>query len=287
MDKKILDIIEDGFSPAASMYYERSVLAGIDGFSYMINDDRQNILAAKAYSFANADKLRQLNTLSFQSFLLSDENLQHTVQKTRICFFSTDFTLIPSRLYDATKQKTYLNFLGSHLETNQTVRSDYVSTLDSYLVYAIPTDALTLANNAFYNATITHLMHPLINAFKKQAEHSNGHQVFINVREHHFQVLFFDGGNLIFCNSYQFATTQDFIYYILLIFDQFKLKPEITPVTLAGQVSQNSDLYNWLYRYIRNIYWAQLPVQYRPGVKMNAIPPYIFFDLYSLKLADG
>jgi Protein of unknown function (DUF3822) len=283
MDKKILDITEDGFSPAASMYYERSVLAGIDGFSYMINDDRQNILAAKAYSFANADTLNQLNTSSFQSFLLSDENLQNTFQKTRICFFSTDFTLIPSRLYDAAKQKTYLNFLGTNLETNQTILSDYVATLDSYLVYAIPTDTLTLTNNAFSNATIMHLIHPLINAFKKQAEHSNGHQIFINVREHHCQIFFFDGSNLMFCNTYQFATTQDFIYYILLVFDQFKLKPEITPVTLAGQVAQNSDLYNWLYRYIRNIYWAQLPVQYRTGARMSAIPSYIFFDLLSLK----
>jgi hypothetical protein len=286
MDKKILDIIEDGFSPAATMYYERSVLAGVDGFAYLISDDRQNILATKLYSFSNADALTHINTPAFQSFLLSDTNLQDTYQKTRICFFSRYFTLIPNRLYDKEKQKTYLNFTGAALEANHTIVSEHIATLDATLVYALPTDALTMAKNAFVTPSITHLIHPLIKAFQQQAAYLNGHQVFVNVREHHFQIFFFDSSELIFCNTYTFANTQDFLYYVLLIYDQFKLKPEITPLTLSGQVSQNSDIYNWLYRYIRNIYWAQLPVQYRAGARMSDLPPHLLFDLYSMKLVD-
>ena len=41
-------------------------------------------------------------------------------------------------------------------------------------------------------------------------------KVYINITDHIFDFITVKNGELIICNSYEFTTAEDFIYYILL-----------------------------------------------------------------------
>ena len=56
-----------------------------------------------------------------------------------------------------------------------------------------------------------------------------------------------------FYNIFEYETKEDFIYYILFTLEQLELSPEETNISIMGAINEQSELYEILYTYIRNI----------------------------------
>ena len=54
-------------------------------------------------------------------------------------------------------------------------------------------------------------------------------------------------------NTYNFQAPEDVLYYVLFGFEQFDLNPEQIPLALAGSVSEQSELFDLLFKYVRNV----------------------------------
>ena len=55
---------------------------------------------------------------------------------------------------------------------------------------------------------------------------------------------------LVFFNSFEYQTKEDFIYYVLFVFEQLQLDPQKQLVKLFGNISTNSELYQIAYQFI-------------------------------------
>ena len=88
-------------------------------------------------------------------------------------------------------------------------------------------------------------------------KNKTGAGIFLNIKQRQVHIVVFEGADFVFSNIFAFESANDFVYYILLVYDQFKLKPEIDPVYISGQVVKESEIYKLLYRYVRNIHMLQ------------------------------
>jgi hypothetical protein len=193
--------------------------------------------------------------------------------------------LVPTKFFNENDRRVYFRNL-TELSVNDAIEVDTLRNIDFKNLYAVDASYLKQVITLFPNARIYHYLSPLILGCQHLAETLTGHQVFANVRDGRVQLLFFDGRNLIFANSYTFKTPQDFVYFILLIYEQFKLNPEKIPLSLSGSMTEASELYRFAYRFIRHIHWVSVPDYFQLGNQFAGIPPHFYFDLFSIKLCE-
>ena len=66
-----------------------------------------------------------------------------------------------------------------------------------------------------------------------------------------------------FCNSFEYQTKVDSLYYILLVFEQLKHHKETYVTHITGEIDQDDDLYNILFKYIRYITYVEIDEIYK------------------------
>ncbi len=161
-------------------------------------------------------------------------------------------TFVPEPLFDE-------NFLGSYLQYNTKVFEtdffafDEIPNCQMNTVY-IPHVTI---NNFFieqldvfkYKHANTILVSKLLIASKNNSEK----KMFVHINSGHFEIIVVQNHKLLFFNSFDYSTPEDFIYYILFTAEQLGLNPEEFPLELIGKIDVQSDYFELAYKYIRNI----------------------------------
>ena len=70
----------------------------------------------------------------------------------------------------------------------------------------------------------------------------------------------------------------------MLVFNQFDLTVEETPVFLSGQLMEDSEIYRLLVRYVKKLQFLDPPAFFQYGTKLAHHPKYLYFDLLCLLL---
>ena len=277
-----IEILESGFSKNSSSSHELSILIGVDSLSYLASDAQNQVQLLKQIPL-RSNRTPAEYKASIQSIVLADAEIQHAYASTSVAFDSDLFVIVPDRLFDENELSTYLAQLTKLSADVEAMHVPLVSQ-SAQLVFGADRRIINAIKQSFPMAKLSHLAAGLINHNYQYAVHREGQQLFINVQRDSFQTTLYDKANLIFYNQFSFQSAQDFIYYILLIFDQFQLKPETLPVTLSGSILKDSVIYKLLYKYIRNIQFMNWPDRLTIGSKLNAYPAHQFLDLFSIKL---
>jgi hypothetical protein len=58
---------------------------------------------------------------------------------------------------------------------------------------------------------------------------------------------------LLFYNSFQFTTKEDFIYYLLFTLEQLRLDTESVKLRLFGDIEESDEIYTICYEYIQHL----------------------------------
>lgn len=95
-----------------------------------------------------------------------------------------------------------------------------------------------------------------------------------------------EGSKILFHNSFQVHTSEDFVYYCLYIMNVYGLNQETTPVVLIGAIDNPSPEYNRLYKYVRKIEFIERPSILKYGFVFDEIQDHYYFDLFSLQLFE-
>ncbi len=280
----VQDFVEKSFDKKLCTSYSLSILIGMDSLFYLISDRQNQILALHHYSFLTKKGETLSLKESIQIKLLRDELLRSTFKDVTIGFALPKFTLLPRKLYNENEKDVYLKNIIKD-EQGYQLLTDHLEDLGVSNIYPIKNEVIHLVKGYFPVSKIYHNISSLFLAFKKEIQHQKGKHIFINVQDKQFlQLLFLDGKELIFSNFFEYKSSEDFIYYVLMVYSQFRLKPEVTPVTLAGHILPDSDIYRLLFRYIRHIRFVQKPNFYRYGKNLETISEHFYYDLYSLKV---
>lgn len=212
----------------------------------------------------NSNKIEFLNVIYFEEKLTPFETLSKLKEELASnTVFSDDFntvtvvhynelsTLVPKALYNEANNAEYLKFNSKILKTDF-IDSDQIKSKNSISVYVPYVNINNYIFETFGEFTYTHASTVFIDAVYN-SELASEDLLFINVEYASMQILVIKNNDIQLYNYFEFTTPEDFIYYILFTCEQKQLNPETLNLKLAGKIDEDDELYDIVYKYIRNV----------------------------------
>ena len=229
-----------------------SVQLSLSGLSFLVTSyetkEVEFFLEKKYKKSINPEEL----LLNLKSSFSQNKELNDTFNEVAIIYATSLYSLVPSTLFDSSKASEYLKF-NSKILANDFIAFD---TLENHNITTVYIPFININNYLFdrfgdfsYHHASTLLIEQLLNKEKTYALP----KVYINVTNNIFDFIAVKNGKLIICNSYEFTTPEDFIYYILFCLEQLKMNPDTVDLYISGSIEKEDDTYKILYHYIRNI----------------------------------
>lgn len=278
---QVLSLVDDLFDGRRQTKgYRLAIQLSSDGLSAAVWDDVYNkALAVERFSFQKAFNAHTLLALT-NSAIKQSSILGYPYKKVSLSIVNNRSTLVPNALFDANEKDALLKFNHS-LADGEVIAIDSLPNLDAKNIYALPKTIEQQFKELYSYLDITHYSSPLIEQVLLTNKHSDTVNVVVNVHSEGFEVLVLNSGKLIFYNTFACQTAEDFIYYILFVFEQLKLNPESVKVELLGDIEKSSAIYQLLYKYIRNIKFGDRPDAFDYSFKITALPKQYYYSLFS------
>jgi len=279
---KDLTIIDDSFDLNITSSYHISILAHSTGLSFAIMDTvRMKFLAFKHNTFGEALSGSLLYE-KIESILAIDGYLNQNYKKLYFSIISPKATLVPSPIFDSAKKASYNSYLQIENE-DSIVLDNYISTIDSYIIYSIPSRLYNQAINILDTPQFFHQSHPMIeNAVTSAKSKSGKSKVYVNINHGFMDAIVVNNGQFQLSNSFSYKTDKDQVFYILYLYDQFKLPNESTILEISGEVQEDSEMIRILRKHIRNVNFQQFNRGFSYSYTFNELIQYQFSNLINL-----
>lgn len=219
-----------------------SIEIGLFGLGYCIFYNQQVI--AVEYFDVPLSKL--------ETDIKKNEWLRKEYASSHICSTSSKTTLIPTALYSEKNKGKYLSF--NHKKASQLeILTDRIEEIDSICVYGISKAEQDIISTFFPKSPLSHFSTKYIAYLLNENKNFQGQKILLNITYNQLYVTVIENSSLLFFNIFQYSNEHDCTYYILFICEQLNLNPETIQLELTGDISKNSNTYNLIYTYIRNV----------------------------------
>lgn len=232
---------------------------------FVLSQTHGQVIFFGNYSLHHVNKADEL-AYRMEKVAERDEILQLPFGKTYVGI-DTPYTLAPAEL--AFMLKNYSQ-LSQNFDSQQTE-----------LIYDYSYEVKNMAERLFRNPQLMHLNSTFLRLLPASLDGAD--RLFVNVSPNHSDVFrYSEDRKLQFMNRFEFQTAADFIYYLLLFSEDFKIDREKTELVLAGEVDIQSKIYDLCYRYFRNIAFIQKPENVHFSKAFDMFPKHLHFNLYNL-----
>ncbi|UUV20395.1 DUF3822 family protein [Paenimyroides aestuarii] len=230
------------------------IQVSLQNFSYCVKNQVSNQVShIKSFTLDPYKTIEQ----QLDVFFDKEEALQSGFQDVVVLHHNNLNTFVPTALFDETSLGSYLQyntkvFPTDYFDYDNLPQSDMNNIYVPYVAF----------NNYFLDVfgsfTFQHINTSLVQHFLAKSGNDAVTNLFVHVGATHFELVLTKQKKLLFFNSYEFQTKEDFIYYLLFVFEQLQLNPETQAVTFYGNISTESDLYQIAYRFIRHVSVADM-----------------------------
>lgn len=233
-------------------YKKLVVQVALNGLTFCCFDTLNNtVLQLREINFDTFQKGIKTEDLFKEAFIKNPE-LTEKYDEIMVIHSNNLATFVPDSVFDE-------DYLGSYLQYNTKVFDTDFFTSDSLEKYEIHNVYIPYINinnffidqfGAFeYKHANTLLVETILNAATK----SQVKKMTVHVSTTHFEIIVVENRKLLFFNSFDYKTREDFIYFILFTAEQLNLNPEEFELEFTGSIAENSELYQIAYTYIRNV----------------------------------
>ena len=234
------------------IYKKLTLQVTLDGFSYCILDTlNHRIDFVDTIEFKKFPKSNKVEDHIWKAFL-ENKALTRMYDEVVVLHDNSWNSFVPKAMFNE-------DFLSSYLQFNTRVFENDFFTFDALFNYEINNVYVPFTNiNNYlldqfeifnYHHANTVLVEKLLNISKNIDES----QIFIHFGLSKFEIVVVKNQKLLLFNSFEYQTKEDFIYYLLFTVEQLNLNPENIKLHLLGIISEESDLFEIAYKYIRNV----------------------------------
>ncbi len=272
--------------------YRLSIQLRLDGFSFAIIDpERKQLMQLQDFKIMKKsgqsvrDRWDHLQGY-FLQFLNQQEFHSATFQKTIISIDHKEYTLMPASLFSKGNENEQLLF-------NQSISYPFVSFSNTIpgterkLISAIYKPLNIVLQDYFESASLQHSITVLQNEIYKAHKNKKlGQALYVYVSNHDMHLTAVDGEKLLMSNSFTFTSKEDFVYFILLAYDQLKINPEQDPIYFLGEISKSSPIYQICWQYIRHIHFISQTTGVFAGSSFDQMPIHQYYILIQSALCE-
>jgi hypothetical protein len=278
-------ITDELFSQKKAHQYKLSILIGVDSFLYMVFDKDKYVLLLKDHAFDYPPSSTRLPGTNILQYVEQDRLLKLPYAEVKIAYLSSRQTFVPNRLYHPDQKRIYLDHIAN-IPTTEVVRSDDLSLLRAQNIYTVDRAVLNLMQQLFVRAKHYHLSSALYLGYR-QCCATVPNNLFLNVRDHQVQFFLFENQKLIFSNQFSISSSEDLVYYTLLVYQQHHLTPAQQPLNVSGDFEEGGTHHKALSQYIQFIrpVVSTIPFQIKESNRA-ALNQHQFFDLKSIELCS-
>tara|TARA_B100000508_G_scaffold140873_1_gene143972 strand:- start:691 stop:1560 length:870 start_codon:yes stop_codon:yes gene_type:complete len=206
--------------------------------------------------------------------------LPNSNQKSLFSINNDLYTIIPKSLFEKDQLENYLklNFSAEKLE-NTIPHAQLVESIQAYIVYAIPTYLLKTIQQKFDHLKFSHHATSLIEM--NLLRHSKKTMISINLKDGAFDIYCQNEGHFIYMNSFSYTSPEDVAYYLLYVMEQLELDRNSINISLYGQIEVNSQVYELLFTYLKNVHLGDRIHQMNYSPVLQKIPAHHHYNLFS------
>lgn len=215
-------------------------------------------------------------------FLIQNNDFfAHNYTNVYVGISNPHYTLVPGALFENANKEQILKF-NHAVGNDEIILADEVLSSESRCVYSINRKVKELLDKTFPNNHIKHKATCLIESLSSTA--SKTHKTcLVNVQGENMDVALYNK-KLLFFNSFNFQTAEDFLYFILASLEQNSCTLDETEIILAGEIETGSALYNTLKKYIPKIKFAVIDTSITKKNDFVKLPEHLYFSLFNLYL---
>lgn len=283
--QKHTSFFDKSFSDLKTSEYQVFLQLSKNGLSYTIfNIHTNTFIGLESYVFI--DVHTDYSILNPLQELLSEIKLfKNTFNKVMVSYVNNRATLIPKPIYQATELKNYHQFNFTHQEED-VFYSDYLINVSAYTVYSIP-DYIVSAFEKVENVVFHHFSTSLIESTLLYAKKSNSLSlVNVHVLPSSFQIIVIKNQHLELYNSFDYQTSEDFIYYILFVLNQLNIKSDDATIRLTGEVDKTSAIYDMINKYINIIDFCEIPNELNYSYVFEKTQKHYHYSLFNQYLCE-
>ncbi len=263
-------------------HYSLVMQVGIYDLQFAVVDSQDNqCMAVEDYI------LKGVKTVNSRLRLIKDILDNHEFltagfwKDVKLCLKTHKFTLVPANMFVQENAADYLA-LNSEIKTSFEEVNYYKQiSVDTVNVFAAETK-LCRWIESIYKKKKVHVIHQgsaLIEGILKHADHvqEKGMYCFFDRGIVHMVVT--ENDQLLFYNQFAARKKEDFLKYIMLVFQELKMDPKSNPLFIWGFIKQNSDEMTLFKKYIRNISFGSKPSFLRYSYLFDEVQDHLYFDV--------
>lgn len=187
-----------------------------------------------------------------QQFIKEDNWINKNFSSINIVFVNNRATIMPNALFNKDELATYHQYNFTPNETDNFYFDKFLN-LSANNIYAVP-DFIISCFNDIKNKHFFHFSTALISAALLHAKNTNALSLIdVHLLPNSFQIIIIKNQQLALYNSFDYQTSEDFIYYLLFVLEQQKIDNKKVHIRLLGEVEKNSTIYTLLNTYINEV----------------------------------
>jgi len=249
----------------------------------LIDTDRNKFVALFDYRFpyplSNDDLTEKILQIFEQNKPLLDNHYDSVV----LSFCGFNNTLVPDVFFDADRldEFYYANHQRQSTETTNKLLFDNLRRISARNIYSVPKSLFDFFNSWYSNLSIFHGATPFIEGVLTLHKNTSERTVTVNIQNTYFEMVVNQGGNLLYYNKFNFMSTEDFIYFLVFVYEQLEMNPESQVLNIAGTTEKNSALIVLASKYIRHLQFVQRPSFAFYSYGFDEVAAHYHFSLYN------
>lgn len=206
-----------------------------------------------------------------------------TYQSLSLSIVNNSHTLVPKGIFDEQSLASYLQFNLGTVQGNSGY--DAVDSIGAQLVYTENNRLAQEIRTSLPGIKISHFGKSLLEAFSQENLDAKS-TLFVHVQAGRFDIACYQKKSLVFFNSFEYKSAEDFIYFLLYVMEQLKLDRESCPLFLCGEIAEESSIYELMFKYIRNLSMLQRPKAAKYSSILSQVPQSFHYSLYNQYLCE-
>ncbi len=281
--KPLVSIADNSFRPEDAGNYMLSLRISGDNFSFAVLDGARNkYIMLFSYPFRAGENPDEI-CRRFREICLSEDRLQLKYKSVNIAFAGRIATLVPSAVFENGREASYLALVHPE-QDKEIVLSGPVRMADACCVYGAEPGLVSAVKELFPGVSVQHHCMSLLEAVLQKMKNDPHKKAVLHIQPSSFDMIVTENGKLLFYNSFPYRAPEDFIYYVLFVFEQLRLNPEACDTMLLGEIVSSSSLYTILYKYVRRVSFGMRNDSYSYSYGFENLPPHFYYNLLNQNL---
>ncbi|MFC5195271.1 DUF3822 family protein [Bizionia hallyeonensis] len=233
-----------------------SIQISLNGLSFcVLNTESNTVVFLKEISTEKRETPYKILDLLIDAFE-TEKALKTAFNDIQVIHENELATLVPDELFQEENLADYLKF-NSKILRSDFISFDKIDRNNSVNVYVPYVNINNYIYEQFGAFSYKHFSTVLIQQILEQEQAETDTKMYVHVQNTHFEIVVVKQGKLLLYNSFEYATKEDFIYYVLFTAEQLQLNPDSFILLFLGKVTDNDALHSIAYKYIRHIRFAK------------------------------